>query len=97
MLSASEIEVFEKLHFGAPLGLMLSVFNTVTCEHDEQSLRLYSGVPGRTALMWNREYRVECRNRFDLHNFPFDSQTLPIELRLNDPRSWDKFDLQVGG
>ena len=76
---------------------MLSVFNAVTCEKDEQAVRLYSGVTGRTALMFhrNREYRVECRDCFELRNFPFDTQSLPIELRLNDPKSWDKFDLLV--
>ncbi|KAG1679094.1 hypothetical protein FOA52_000449 [Chlamydomonas sp. UWO 241] len=83
-LDAGEIAEVEAA-WGAPLSTMLSVFNSIDCERDEQGLRLYGGTPGRTALLWNQEYKIKCRERFELHNFPFDVQDLSLELRLNDP------------
>ncbi len=36
-----------------------------------------------------------CRQRFKLESFPFDTQDLSLEIRLNNPRSWDRFDMLV--
>lgn len=72
-LSAAEIADFET-KWGAPLGDLMSVFNATTCERDEQSLRLYGGRPGRTALLWNQLFTVTCQEQFELWDFPFDVQ-----------------------
>lgn len=58
-------------------------------------MRVYWGSPGATAVMWNRSYNITCRERFELQDFPFDMQELTVELRLNDPKTWDLFDLCV--
>jgi hypothetical protein len=52
-LSAEEISEVETV-LNTSFKTMLEVFNSVSCEQDEQSCRLYGGVPGRTALLWNQ-------------------------------------------
>eukprot|EP00798_Chlamydomonas_sp_ICE-L_P003976 gene3976-14055_t len=93
-LTAPEIRVFEE-KWGGKLDFLVSVFNAISCESDDFSLRLYSGMPGRTALMWNKGFKIECRERFELQHFPYDHQELSIDLRLNDSNTWDKFDMLV--
>ena len=45
--------------------------------------------------MWNQGYSSSFRETFELHDFPFDKQDLTIEMRQDDPRTWDVFDLRV--
>jgi hypothetical protein len=40
-------------------------------------------------------YSIVCRERFELDHFPFDSQDLSLDLRLNDPKTWDLYNLTV--
>ena len=46
-------------------------------------------------IMWNCGYRITCREIFELEAFPFDCNDLTLQLRLNDPQTWDKFDLTI--
>ncbi|CAE8619051.1 unnamed protein product [Polarella glacialis] len=74
----------------------VSIFNQVSAEkYDVQSIRVYGGHNGKSALLWNQAWIVTCKDHFDLHHFPFDIQALSIEFRQNDPKSWDLFDLRV--
>lgn len=74
------------------------VFNAVkSYDTREADIRVYGGgsLPGFTYVMRNRSMHVKIRERWELHMFPFDIQELSINLRLNDARSWDYFDLTV--
>lgn len=74
----------------------VSIFNQVTSEsYDAQSIRVYGGVEGKSALLWNQAWVVTLKESFELKHFPFDVQALQIELRQNDPKTWDLFDLHV--
>lgn len=74
---------------------VVSIFNAIESEEADTSIRVYGGKPGMTALMWNQEFKVKCREVFELHDFPFDTQELQVELRLNDSKTWDLYDLTV--
>lgn len=72
------------------------IFNAVHIEEtDPADIRVYGGKSSFTAVMWNKQFNCTCRQRFDIKDFPFDHQNLSIELRLNSPRTWDKFNLTV--
>jgi hypothetical protein len=74
----------------------VSVFNKVDGGPDGvPDIRIYGGFKGHTLIMWNQGYRVTCRERFELEHFPFDSNDLSMDLRLNDPITWDLYDLQI--
>jgi hypothetical protein len=76
----------------------VSFFNAVeTFDTKPADIRVYGGgeLPGFTWVMWNRSIHVQLRERWELQLFPFDVQDLSINLRLNDARSWDYFDLTV--
>lgn len=60
---------------------------------DEPAVRVYAGNGG--ALMWNQGYKVTFQESFELHDFPFDRQDLTMEMRLDDTRTWDVFDMRV--
>jgi hypothetical protein len=45
--------------------------------------------------MWNCGFRCICREIFELQAFPFDTNELTLQLRLNSPLTWDLFDLTV--
>jgi hypothetical protein len=70
-------------------------FNAIDCMALDPSncYRVYAAHGG--AVMFNQGYLVTCREHFELENFPFDKQDLTMELRLDNPRSWDGFDLCV--
>lgn len=65
------------------------------CHRGQQTLRVYGGMPGCTAILWGQDFRVCCTERLELHDFPFDHQDLSMEFKLNDPASWERFDLHV--
>lgn len=74
----------------------ISFFNACDTEALEApSIRVYGGTRGRTAVLWNQGFNITCREHFELNNFPFDTQNLTIELRLNDPKTWDDYRLTV--
>jgi len=74
----------------------LTLFNEKSSEaHDAGDIRIYGGKEGMTALMWNGMFYSTCRERFEMYDFPFDWQDLTLDLRLNDPKTWDDFDLTV--
>eukprot|EP01041_Mallomonas_annulata_P007098 gene7098-14443_t len=91
-MSREEVELFTE-RFYIPV---ISVFNMIESEESPPAdIRVYGGHPEATLVMWNREYRVTCKELFELNEFPFDSQILTVELRLNDPKTWDAYDLSV--
>jgi hypothetical protein len=72
----------------------LSFYNAMESkELDLPSIRVYPG--GGGALMWNRGYSGVFRETFELQKFPFDVQELTIELRQDNSKTWDLFDLRV--
>lgn len=72
------------------------VFNKLHEEEtDPADIRCYGGTPNGTALMWNKAFTMTCRERFELQSFPFDMQDLSLEFRLNDPHTWDLYDLTI--
>lgn len=93
-MTAAEIDQFENR---SPMP-GVSFFNAVeTYDTKPADIRVYGGgdLPGFTWVMWNRSIHVQLRERWELQLFPFDVQDLSINLRLNDARSWDHFDLTV--
>lgn len=55
------------------------VFNRIDFDAiDEDSIRVYlkPGDSNTLTLMWNNQYNVVARERYELHNFPFDCQDL---------------------
>jgi len=75
---------------------VVSVFNSISHdETDAADIKVYCGLEGNTYVMWNKSYAVVCKERFELQDFPFDLQQLQMEFRLNDPRTWDLFNLSV--
>ncbi|KAF0690009.1 Aste57867_18571 [Aphanomyces stellatus] len=75
----------------------ITLFNAVEWfETPAADIRVYGGRLGRpTYVMWNRSLHVKLRERWELGHFPFDIQDLSLDLRLNDAKSWDVFDLTV--
>ena len=59
------------------------------------SIRLYHHETRGTALMWNRLFNLTLRQTFEFAEFPFDSHALELDIRQNDSRTWDLFDLRV--
>ena len=91
-LSRSEVEEFSA-RYNIP---KVAIFNLVEGGPEgDVDIRIYGGFKSRTMIMWNQVYRVVCRERFELHAFPFDSNELNLDLRLNDPLTWDIFELRV--
>ena len=85
----------EALNTASPIPI-ITVFNAVGHEDtDPADIRAYGSKKESNYVMWNKLYEVTCRERFELHNFPFDLQDLHVELRLNDPKTWDAYDLTV--
>ena len=76
-----------------PIPILSNKINET--ETDPADIRCYGGTPDGTAFMWNKAFQVTCCERFELQNFPFDMQDLSLEFRLNDPKTWDKYDLTV--
>jgi hypothetical protein len=56
---------------------------------------VYGGRKFATAVLWNREFNVTCREPFLLRAFPFVVQQLTADLRMSDPASWDLFNLTI--
>lgn len=74
----------------------VTLFNEISCtESEPHDIRVYGGAEGKTALMWNKVYTSTCRERFELHDFPFDRQELTLDFRLNDTKTWDDFNLTI--
>ena len=73
----------------------LQLFNTsnVTCLDEIPCIRLYPQKGG--AVMMNIGYIATFSEHFELENFPFDTQMLTIDLRLDNPNTWNMFDLSV--
>lgn len=89
-MSHHEIEKFSDI-FDIP---EVDIFNVISKEHtDPADIRVYGGNKGCTAVMWNRSFNVVVRQRYNLKYFPFDYQTLNLEFRLNNAKTWDKFEL----
>lgn len=75
---------------------IVSVFNIISLEEtDDADMRAYISEDGETYVLWNKLYDVTCRERFEVEDFPYDNQDLQIELRLNDPLTWNEYDLTV--
>ena len=90
LMSRSEYDEFES-KYTIPIP---TLFNKIQEEEtDPADIRCYGGIPHGSALMWNKGFSVTCRERFELHNFPFDTQDLTLDFRLNDSRVWNAFDL----
>lgn len=91
-MTSSEIEELqEKYRIPA-----ISLFNETSNEDTEPfDVRVYGGKEGMTGLLWNKLFHCTCREKCDLHDFPFDWQDLVLDLRLNDPKTWDDFNLTV--
>eukprot|EP00656_Telonema_subtile_P012160 TRINITY_DN16105_c0_g2_i1.p1 TRINITY_DN16105_c0_g2~~TRINITY_DN16105_c0_g2_i1.p1 ORF type:complete len:330 (-),score=77.62 TRINITY_DN16105_c0_g2_i1:192-1181(-) len=70
-------------------------FNAIHVDKVEEvpSIRLYAGA--HCAVMSDQLFVLTCRQHYPLQSFPFDLQDLVIELRQDNNRSWDKFDLRV--
>jgi hypothetical protein len=91
-LTRSEIESLEE-EYSIP---NISLFNEISNEEtDPFDVRVYGGKEGMTAVLWNKLYHSTCRERFDLQDFPFDCQDLVLDFRLNDPKTWDDFNLTI--
>ena len=73
----------------------ITLFNALETEIDDPTIRIYGGGKSKTAVMWNFGCKCTVKERFELLNFPFDLQELQIELRLNDSKTWDLFDLTI--
>jgi hypothetical protein len=74
----------------------VSVFNAVSEEPTEpEDITILCGLSGETFVMLTKRYSNVCRERFELEHFPFDTQELTVELRLNDPKTWDLYNLSV--
>ena len=73
----------------------ITIFNALEAEIDDPTIRIYGGTKNKTAIMWNFGYKCTIKEHFELHHFPFDVQELQIELRLNDSKTWDLFDLTI--
>lgn len=92
IMTQEEIKAFDEAS-GIP---RIAVMNAIEVdESDPHSMRVYGGQRGLTAIGWNRGYKLKCSFAFDYKYFPFDHQELVLELRLNDPRTWDRYDLTV--
>jgi hypothetical protein len=59
------------------------------------SIRLYHHATRGTALMWNQLFNLTLRQSFELVDFPFDSHAMKLDLKQDDSRTWDVFDLQL--
>lgn len=47
-------------------------------------------------IMWNAQYTCRVKGKFDLHDFPFDSQQLSLELKILQERHASAFSLIMG-
>lgn len=95
-LDSDEIGEVES-KWGAKLQDLLMVLNAIETEKDDFALRVYGGKPAYTGILWNQGWRIVCREKYHLQQFPFDMQKLNMELRMNDPKTWDRFDMLVTG
>ena len=91
VLSEEETERFCEA-YRIPSVAFFNAFET-TDDAPLPGVRIFSGDKGRTAVMWTKPFTVKFRKVFELQRFPFDTQKLMIELRLNDARTWDSYDL----
>jgi hypothetical protein len=75
----------------------IKFFNAIetTALDEVPSIRAYCREGNGGAAMWNQGYLCTFREHFELQNFPFDSQDLTMELRLDNPRTWDLYDLSI--
>lgn len=71
------------------------VFNMLAIADEELEVRCYGGKQGFTAIMLIKTAVVACHQGFVLHHFPFDLQSLAVELRVDDPRGADKYIIEV--
>lgn len=92
IMTQEEIKAFDDAS-GIP---RIAIMNAIEVdESDPHAIRVYGGDRGATAIGWNRGYKLKCSFAFNFKYFPFDHQELTLELRLNDPRTWDRYDLTV--
>lgn len=91
-MSENEISTFKE-RYDLP---EISLFNAIeTDDSDPESIRVYGGDEGNTALLWNKGYKFKCMESFELQDFPFDHQDLQLNFRQNNSKTWDLFDLTV--
>mmetsp|Transcript_312 Transcript_312/g.285 ORF Transcript_312/g.285 Transcript_312/m.285 type:complete len:454 (-) Transcript_312:195-1556(-) len=92
--SKTELSEFETRHI-IPHVLLFNAMEVSETEHESPQIRIYSSNTKHTALLWNMSYTAIIRARFELHDFPFDTQQLNMIFRLNDPYTWDTHDLTI--
>mmetsp|Transcript_1385 Transcript_1385/g.5129 ORF Transcript_1385/g.5129 Transcript_1385/m.5129 type:complete len:433 (-) Transcript_1385:109-1407(-) len=93
-LCKEEIKVFCEVYGDMP---SIRFMNAIMCEEaDDWGIRLY-GRGEETAVMYNQMWDCELKEHFELDHFPFDFQSLHIELKQDDPRTWDQYALRVHG
>jgi hypothetical protein len=66
--------------------------------HDDiPSVRIYGQgkFVEKPLILWNKGYLLTLKENFELRDFPFDLQELQVELRQDDSRTWDQFDLTI--
>ena len=75
----------------------VTLFNAIEteCIDSQPGIRAY-GMHGG-ACMWNLAWVACFKESFELRNFPFDAQTLNIDLRQASGATWDNYDLVVCG
>ncbi len=70
---------------------LVEIFNATASEETAPAdIRIYGGNPDSTALMWNKLYHNTCRQRFNIHEFPFDHQNLSTVFDLLKVQ-WSRF------
>ena len=75
----------------------VTLFNAIEneCIDSAPGMRAYGTHGG--AAMWNLAYIAVFKESFELRQFPFDAQTLNIDLRQASGVTWDNYDLVVCG
>jgi hypothetical protein len=73
----------------------IAINNTISLEETGLDMLRLHGVGSRCSASYLRTYIARLRNVYELRQFPFDTQSLPMHLRVKDFHLWQGYLLTV--
>lgn len=92
-----EVEIYNKcadqIVMDAAVGRVYAPVETGDDDDDDKICSALNRHEGRGWIMWNAMYSVTLTNQFGLHDFPFDTQTLRLGLKLLQTKFAERYRL----
>jgi len=94
----SDSQIMDKIDKAGIVVPQIKFMNaTAYADADHPMMRVYPrpNQEEKDMAYWNQMWDVTLRHNFELESFPFDHQTLLLEVNLSDSRTFDHFHLVV--